>query len=160
MSFFIFGCFNPGGAGLIKGYKYQCTKDELEKAIIIVLNSSKNIYRDTTKNYIHEVINGKTDSINDNYYNDGKNYWTIKIKTGDQENEYIFRFYGDEECWKTSPTSEIFIVYAYDKNGKGGQEGSKDLDKELRDKLTTNFESEFIGRIDMQLHLTHTTQVN
>lgn len=148
----------PGGPGSIESYDYQTTKDKLEKTVMTVIKNNKNIYRDTTIHYmrITNTDNGKVDSTIDNYYNDGKNYFTIKIKLGEIENEYTFRFYGDEEYWRTSPKSEIFIVYAYDKNGRGGCESDGRIDKELKEKLLTIFESEFISKIDKELNLTHT----
>lgn len=156
---FLIGCALPipGGAGSIKGYRYQTTKDKLENAIKTVIKNNKNIYRDSIKNYIVDMTNNKKDTMDDNMYNDGKNYMTIKIKEANIENEYTFRFYGDEEYWKTSPSSEIFIVYAYDKTGKGGSEGHGDIDNQLRKKLTDVFESEFINKIDKELNMKDST---
>jgi len=154
----LIGCFIGGGThGSIKGYHYATTKDQLEKAVMTVIKNNKNIYRDTIKNYTIDITNGKHDTIIDDYYNDGKNYVTIKIKIADKENEYTFRYYGDEEYWKVSTSSEIFICYAYDKNGNGGSEGhnSFKFKQQLKKEFTNVFESEFVNKIDKVLNLTH-----
>jgi len=150
-------CFIGAGThGSLKGYCYSTTKDKLDSVVNYVIKTNPNIYRDTTNvNFIINKTNGKNDTIIDNYYNDGKSYLTIKIKTDKGQNEYTFRYYGGEEDWKTATTSEIFICYAYDEYGKGGSEGNGGVDKKTLNHLTEVFEKELISNIDKQLNLTH-----
>ena len=150
-------CFIGAGThGSLKGYKYPTTKDKLDSAVMLVIKNNPNIYRDTNNvNYIIDQTNGKNDTIIDNYYNDGINYLTIKIKTEKGQNEYTFRYYGGEEDWKTAATSEIFICYAYDEFGKGGSEGNGGVDSKTLKHLTEVFERELVSNIDKQLNLTH-----
>lgn len=129
-----------GTHGLLKGYRYSISKKELETAVIKVIEKNPNIYRDT---------------IDKDYYNDGITYLTIKIKNKDIENEYTFRYYGDQEDWKNSTYSEIFICYAYDKYGKGGSEGKGNFTKEQEKGLIDAFEMFFIDQLDRELNLNH-----
>jgi hypothetical protein len=80
---------------------------------------------------------------------------TIKITSGQIVNEYIFRYYGPDEDWKTSAISEIFICYAHDKNGNGGSEGNRGVSKKMAKEFTDVFEKEFVDKVDKQLNLTH-----
>ncbi len=147
------GCFIGAGThGSLKGYQYATTKEKLDSAVIFVINNNPNIYRDTTNsNYIIE-INGKNDTIIDNY---SKSYLTIKIKTNKGQADYTFRYYGGEEDWKISTTSEIFICYAHDELGKGGSEGNGGVDRKTLKHLTEVFERELVCHIDKQLNLMH-----
>lgn len=150
-----------GTHGSLKAYNYETSKDKLENAVKSVIENSPNIYPDTMKNYMIDVTdgNGKHDTIDNNYYNEGKTYVTITIKVGDIKNEYIFRYYGSEEEWKTSSRSGISICYAYDKDGQGGSEGTGGLEwnkAELKKNLTNLFETEFINKIDKELKIGHT----
>ena len=146
--------FWPNGHGSIKGYRYPVTKWKLEKAVLDVIKNDSNIFRDTAKQYI-TVINqddsNKKKVITNNYYNDGT-YITIKIKSGAEVNEYIFRYYGDKDYWDTASSSEIFICYAYDKNDNGGA-GRDNLIDDLKNKLTGVFEAEFVSKIDKELNV-------
>jgi len=154
--FFILSNCNlaPNGHGSLQGYCYSTTKEKLESAVMATIKNNRNIYRDTSKHFI-EIINedssGKKTMGDDNYYNDGKNYVTIKITSEKEENEYIFRYYGDEKYWETSPNSQLFICYA-----DGGSEGNGKLSSERKEHLTRYFETEFISKLDKELNLVHT----
>ena len=155
------GCIISAGThGSIKGYRYPITKDKLEIAVMSAIKSNPDIYRDSTnKNYIIDKTNGKNDTIIDNYYNDGKSYLTIKIKDLAKEYEYTFRYYGGEEDWKVSSSSEIFICYITDDNGKALSEGNGDWQKAsdvFKKKVISLFEVELVAHIDKELNLTHT----
>ena len=66
--FFLFSSCNSiegGTHGLIKGYQYSVKKDSLEKTILSVIRSNPNIRWDEINN--------------DDFYNDGTTYLTIKI---------------------------------------------------------------------------------
>jgi len=157
MIFLFAGC---GGAGSIKSYRYATTKYELQKAVMTVIRNNSNIYRDSSKdNRVDTTLEEKyKDSMVDiatgsNYYNDGRNYVTIKIKAGQTEDEFTFRYYGDEEYWKSSPSSELFIAYAFDKDGKGGSDGHGDLSNKQEREFTDLFEREFVTKVNKELHL-------
>ncbi len=160
LTFSLVGCISAGTHGSIKGYQYSISKDILQKAIMTVIQNNSNIYRDTTLDSLGsspllDHIDGKDYSAGDNFYNDIKHYVTIKITSGQNVNEYIFRYYGADEDWKTSPTSEIFICYAHDKNGNGGSEGNGGVSKTMAKYFTDVFEKEFVDKVDKQLKLTH-----
>lgn len=155
------GCAISAGHGSLTSYNFETSKAKLETAVMKVIAEDKNIYRepepnqevkDIYKKYAKEGNKESKDFNADlssyNYYNDGKNYLTITIKN--KNYKFIFRYYGDEGIWKTSPTSSFFIVYAYNEFGHGG--GYKDnLDAKLVKELTTAFESEFVDKVQKQL---------
>lgn len=156
LTYFVAG----GGAGSIKSYRYATTKNNLQKAVMTVIRNNPNIYRDNIKDKgVDTPIESRyRDSNADlaagaNYYNDVVNYVTITIKDGRLKDEFTFRYYGDQEYWKSSPSSEIFIVYAYDKDGKGGSDGHGDLSKKMEREFTEVFESQFVDKINKELHL-------
>jgi len=151
------GCFISAGThGSLKSYKYATTKNKLDSTIIFVIKSNPNINLEiANSNYIIDKSNGKNDTIFNNYYNDGKSYLTIKIKTDKGQATYTFRYYGNDENWKTSTTSEIFISYAFDELGNGGSKGNGGIDKKTLKHLTEVFEKELISNIDKQLNLIH-----
>jgi hypothetical protein len=149
-----------GTHGSLKGYKYKTTKDKLEVAVLTAIDANKNIERESQRdphnlNYVTYDKTGKKDTVFDNYYNDGKKYLTLKIKTKKGQCEYIFHFYGGEEDWKISTTSKISISYAYDEQRRGGSEGNGDVDRAVLKYLTDVFERELVDHIDKQLNLTH-----
>ena len=151
--------FGAGTHGSIKAYAYPVSKFELERAIDSVLKYCDNVRRDSIDHFITE-LNAKGDSINrldDNYYNDGKNYITIFINKYGGSNEYTFRYYGDSTLWDTSKTSGLFIAYAYDENRNGGSDGHGDFNFKwgLKKRLTRVFEDNFIERVDKQLGKHH-----
>jgi hypothetical protein len=154
------GCgFGAGTHGSIKGYQYPVTKSELEKAVMTVLQSKTKVYRDTIRNYMIDVTDGKNDTIENNYYNDGKNYLTLHIKTLDNVVDYTIRYYGDSLTWANSRTSEIFICYIYDGKGNGGSEGNGKWGQTAgnkQKKMINLFETEFINKIDKELNKKHT----
>jgi hypothetical protein len=154
------GCIEAGTHGSLKGYQYSINKDSLQKAVMTVIQDNANIYRDSSLDSLGsspalDHIDGGDYSAGDNYYNDIKHYVTIKITSGQNVNQYIFRYYGPDEDWKTSTTSEIFICYANDKNGNGGSEGNGAVSKKMAKEFTDIFEKEFVEKIDKQLNLTH-----
>jgi hypothetical protein len=158
---FFAGCIGAGTHGSIKGYQYSINKDSLQKAIMTVIQNNPNIYRDTSLDSLGsspalDHNDGGDYSAGDNFYNDIKHYVTIKITSGQNVNEYIFRYYGPDEDWKTSPTSEIFICYAHDKNGNGGSQGNGGISKKMAKEFTEIFEKEFVDKVDKKLNLTHT----
>ncbi len=145
-----YGCLGGGTHGSIKTYEYQVSKATLEKAIWKVINLSVNIQRDTSKNYYNDSMN---------YYNDSVMYITIKIRKGEIENDYTFRYGGGKEYWDTAIKSSIFIAYAFDKQGNGGSEGNGGIrwyKPVLKKKLISVFESEFVSKVDKVLGVNHT----
>ncbi|HWZ04263.1 MAG TPA: hypothetical protein VNX40_11685 [Mucilaginibacter sp.] len=159
VTFIVTGCFISAGThGSLKNYQYAIKKEDLQRAIMKVIKNNPNIYRDTSLD--NSSAHASIDSTGAHYYNDIKNYVTIKITSGQIVNEYTFRYYGDDEYWKTSGSSEIFICYAFDKNHKGGSEGNGGVTKEMLKGFTDVFEKEFISKIDRELNLTHTDETN
>jgi hypothetical protein len=65
----------------------------------------------------------------------------------------------NEEHWKNSLTSAIFICYAYNELGKGGNEGSGDVDSKTINELTKVFEDELVNKIDKILKLKFTAKL-
>jgi hypothetical protein len=153
----ITGCFIGAGThGSLKGYQYQTKKDKLNRVVMYVIKNNPKICRDTIgSKFLANVGNGKQDTIIDNSYNDGHEYVSIKIKTQKGQCNYTFRYYGDEEHWKISKTSEIFICWAYDEFGKGGSEGNGGVDSKTLNYLTGVFEKELVSNIDKKLNLIH-----
>ena len=155
------GCIGAGTHGSIKGYQYSINKDSLQNAIMTVIKNNSNIFRDTSLDSLgSSPLLDHSDagdySAGENFYNDIKHYVTIKITSGQEVNEYVFRYYGPDEDWKTSPISQIFICYAHDKNGNGGSEGNGGVSKKMEKEFTYIFEKEFVDKVDRQLNLTHT----
>ena len=105
------GC---GTHGSLKGYQYSIRKDSLQKAIMTVIKNTPAIYRDTSLDHLGSsplLDHGATGdySAGENFYNDIKHYVTITVSSGQEKNEYTFRYYGADEDWNTAHTSEIFI---------------------------------------------------
>jgi len=160
MAFSLIGCMGAGTHGSIKGYQFATMKDSLQKAIMTVIKDNPGIYRDTTLDYLgSSPLLDHSDagdySAGENYYNDIKHYVTITISSGQIKNEYIFRYYGSDEEWKSNGSAEIFICYAHDKKGNGGSEGNGGVTKKMAKEFTEVFEKEFVDKIDKELNLKH-----
>ena len=144
--------------GSIKAYEYPIPKDSLHAAVEKVIRTNPNIFREPQgENYIVDVTDGKNDTLYNDHYNDGKRYISIKIKTGGEISDYVFHFYGSDEYWQTSKTSQISIAYAYDKDG-GGSEGNGGVPwykPSLKKRLVTVFEKDLIEKIDRELGVSH-----
>lgn len=142
MAIIVIGCIGGGTHGYIKGYRYNVPKDTLEKAIERVISEGIVIHQDSIRGY----------------YNDDSTYVSINILEKQDRYTYTFRYYGTREYWDTAKTTEIFIAYAHDENGKGGSEGNggvKWYDFKLKKKLTMPFEKELVSKIDSILSLKH-----
>lgn len=150
----LYSCLTAGTHGSIKTYDFPVSKKILQKAVEKVIVESPDIHRDTAKNYMVDITNGKNDTIINNRYNDGQNYVTIKIETkvnSGQGNEYTFQYVGDEKDWDTLKTSSLSIAYAYDENNNGGSNENGQLTQSVRQKLMSLFENKFIDRIKKEL---------
>lgn len=138
----IAGCIGGGTHGYIKRYRYNTSKDTLEKVVHQVIKETPAIKQD-----------GDAD-----YYNDDTNYVSITITRGGLPYEYIFHFYGGKKYWDTSKTSAVSMVYGYDEKRRGGSSGNggiKWYDFSLKERLTERFEQEFISKIDSVLEMKH-----
>ncbi|RYE54913.1 MAG: hypothetical protein EOP48_11290 [Sphingobacteriales bacterium] len=154
VTLFLSSCIGAGTHGSIHCYEYPVTKYELQDAVEKVIKESTNILRDTTRNYMVDVTDGKSDTIYSNYYNDGKSYLTINIEQEKGYNNYIFRYSGDSAYWASSETSGIFIAYAFDENHRGGSEGNGGITwykPFLKQKLVTVFKRELIEKLNVEL---------
>jgi hypothetical protein len=159
------GC---GSAEAIKGYRYPTTKYNLEKAVMKVIKSNPHIYRDSSKDSIYDSTMEKnvyetatTGADSAIYYNDGKHFVTIKIKVGQTESDYVCRYLGNDQDWKSSASSEIFISSAHDKYGRGLSQGHNEngeFTSKMAKEFTDLFETEFINKIDKELNLKHTDE--
>lgn len=151
------------GHGSLENYQFDVSKAKLEAAVMKVISANKNIYREPqtseeykkiykeiTKERNKEDKNGYVDTNYVDYYNDGKNYVTIKIK--DKDYEFTLRYYGDEIEWKSSPKSEFFIVFARNKYGKGGG-FNNNPDPKLVKQLVDVFKSEFVDKVAKELNI-------
>jgi hypothetical protein len=161
-SFFLSGCemFSAGHGGFMS-YSFEVKKKELETAIMKVIDTDSNFYREPKasqeyKDIYKEITKGRNkenpelqvDTNYVDYYNDGKNYVTIKIKNIDYK--FTFRYIGDKEYWNNSPNSQFYIVYMYDQYNRGG--GYKDkLEPQFINKLTNAFETEFVQKVSKEL---------
>ena len=121
---YLYSCLTGGTHGSIKSYDFFVSKNTLQKAVEKIISESPDIHKDTVKNYIVNVTNGKNDTIINNRYNDGQNYVTIKIegKVKGGESEFTFQYVGDEKDWDTLKTSSLSIAYAYDEKSNGGRD--------------------------------------
>ncbi len=161
------GFYSAGHGSLSQSYTFNTSKAKLESAVMKVIADTNKYYREPPVSQEYKDLYKKTmeernkedkDNYEDpnvpdyDYYNDGTNYVTIKIK--DTGCKFTFRYYGDENMWKTSPTSAFFIVYARDKSRKGG--GYNDhLDPEFVKQLTKVFELKFANEVEKELGLTY-----
>jgi len=130
---FILSC--AGTHGFIQRYKFNATKSVLEKTIQLVLNDNPTFL--------------KEDQIAK--LNDQPGYITIFIKHEGDKYGYRIRYYGDEQLWKTSNTSELFIASARI-NGVGGKNDDESMSDELKFKLLKVFQERFVDLIDHRLH--------
>ena len=151
-----FSCLTAGTHGSIKAYNFPVTKLILQRALEEVISESPDILKDTTKNYIVDITNGKSDTILNNYCNDGQHYVTIQIGNKKIDNkmiEYTLQYVGSKEDWDTSKTSSLSVAYAYDENGKGGsdQDGGFSFKPSFQKEMTNFFESKFIDRLQKKI---------
>ncbi|GEM_PF-4315367 len=149
------------GHGGFTTYSFETNKKSLETAILKVIANDSNIYREPevsqeykdiykeiTEERNKELKNGYINTEYVDYYNDGKNYLTIKIK--DKDYKFTFRYIGDEEYWQSSSNSQFYIVYLYDEYNRGG--GYKDkLEPKFVNKLSNVFELEFVNKVSKEL---------
>lgn len=156
----IIGC---GSAEAVKGYRYQTTKDNLEKAVRNVIKNNPNIYFDSTTTKRVDSINLEnknrwTAMDSANYYDNLNAYVRIKIKVGEAENDYLFRYLGDKHYWENSTSSGIFLSEAHNKYGKGLSQGHNEngqFKSKMARELTKLFETELVDKIDKELNLEH-----
>lgn len=165
------GC---GNAEAIKSYSYPITKYNLEKAVSKVINSNPHIVVDTTqpKVTVRRDPNNPNDTstlkINLSDFHDPdsahvaaffKGEIKIKIKVGETDNDYTFRYLGDEQYWKSSASSAIFISEVTDKHGNSISQGHNEngqFDSKMAKEFTSLFEREIVSKIDKELNLKHT----
>jgi hypothetical protein len=151
----LYSCLTAGTHGSIKDYNFLVPKNSLQKIAEEVISENPDIQKDTTKNYIVNITDGKNDTISNNRYSDDDNYVTVKISNtiNNEVGEFTFQYVGDQKNWDTSKSSSLSIAYAFDEKGNGGSNQNGDLTSnlELRTKLITLFESKFIDRINKKL---------
>jgi len=162
------GC---GSAEAIKAYRYHTTRYNLEKAIMTVIHSNPHIYLDTIPRTVivrrnpndnsdttTMVINAEdyTGKERDQILADYAARTMIRIKVGQIENTYVFRYFGSEQFWKKSPSSEIFIIVAHDKSGNGLEQGQNEhgqFKSKMAKEFTELFEKELLIKVNQVLNL-------
>ena len=149
------GCLTGGTHGSIKSYEYSTDKYTLQNVINKVISNSNNVKRVTTNNYIIDKTNNRNDTINNNHYNDGDRYLSISIIDENGPTDYTFQYSGDENSWKTSKTSFLSLVYAFDKDNNGGSESNGNISGKLKTRLLKTFEKELISKVDIELGQQH-----
>lgn len=157
------GCIGGGTHGSIKAYEYPCAKDRLEEAVMQVIRTTPGVSRDTSLDYLGSSPQLDHDTCwncpaGANYYNDIKHYVSIGIAKDGEIWEYIFRYFGSAESWKSSANSYLSICYAHDGKGRGGSEGNGGVDWStpiLKRRLIAVFEEGFIAKVDSVLGMKH-----
>ncbi|MDB5253043.1 MAG: hypothetical protein JWP27_2212 [Flaviaesturariibacter sp.] len=150
----LFGCLSAGTHGSINAYQYPVTKYRLAEVVDSIIDHSPSIRRDSMRNYMIDMTNGKNDTIENRYYNDDTTYQTIYVKTAKGYDSYIFRFGGGREEGDTSGSSNISVAYAYDEQGHGGSEGNGAFswyNGRLKRRVLDVFESELVSKVDRAL---------
>ena len=157
LPFFFIGCDSEEA---IKSYGYPITKVKLEKAVMSAIQNNPHIYLYTGDIVVKQLplspIDTSTGIIHTSQYR-GEIIW-IKIKVGDIENDYTFRYRGDSSDWKNSSTSQIFIMSAHNSFGhylEQGQNEHGEFSSKLANDLTSVFETELVDKIDKELNLKH-----
>ena len=136
----ISSCLTAGTHGSLDAYTFPVNKYILQKTVNDMFAKDSGLIRSPI-----------TDSFTSKYYNDGERYLTVKIRSGQELNEYIFQYTGDKAYWDTSKTSEISLAYAIDTNGDGGSKESNDISVKLHHHLIRVFKAEFIDKIYLTL---------
>ena len=169
---FLLGC---GSAEAIKSYNYPTTKYILEKAVLKVIKSNPHIIIDTTESKV--IVRRNPEDVNDTTTKtirlsefhgkdsafiaaNDKAVIKIKIRVGEINTDYIFRYLGDEQYWKNSQSSAIFIQYVKDKEGNSisqGENENGEFQTQMAKDFTMLFEREVVSKIDKELNLKHTT---
>ena|SRR5215217_3213783 len=165
--FFLSSCeMISAGHGGFTTYSFDTNKRNLESAILkVIANDSnffrepeasqeyKDIYKEITAERNKELKDGYVDTNYVDYYNDGKNYITIRIK--DKDYKFTFRFIGDDESWEKASNSQFYLVYLHDQYNKGG--GYKDkLEPKFIKQLTDVFELEFLNKVSKEMNIPFT----
>lgn len=171
--FLLSGC---GDATAIKSYSYPTKKTNLERAVQKVINTNPHIIVDTSEPKLIVRRNpGNPDDTSTiminlsefrGHSNDSADIakseravLRIKIKVGEIENDYVFRYLGDEQLWKSSTNSTIFIQFAKDKYGNSISQGNNEngeFSSQVAKDFTTLFEKEVVSKIDKELNIKHT----
>ena len=171
----LFGSSGCGSAEAIKSYSYPTTKYNLEKAVVKVIKSNPHIRIDTSGSTV--IVRRNPDDMNDTTTKtiklsefhghskdsaamaaDDKAVIKIKIKVGETDNDYVFRYLGNEQHWKSSESSAIFIQYVRDKNGNSisqGENENGEFNSKIAKDFTLLFETEVVNKIDQELKLKH-----
>src|SRR5215213_334047 len=166
------GC---GSAEAIKGYHYQTKKRNLERAVMKVIKANPHIYLDSSEPKVivrkhpnNDYSDTTKDTINASDYHDAHGvdsidffsslyaYVKIKIKVGEVDNDYVFRYKGDWRNWDSSLTSEIFISSVHDKYGNGLEQGHNEKGQfrsKMAKEFTDLFEAEVVDKLDKELNL-------
>jgi hypothetical protein len=145
----------------------------LEEAVIMVINSNPHIIVDTAQTKV--IVRRNPDNPDDtatmlidltemhgkdsaDVAASSNGVIKITIRVGEADNDYIFRFSGNEQDWKSSGTSSIFIQNVTDKKGNSisqGQNKNGEFKSDIAKGFTSLFERELVSKIDEALKLKH-----
>ena len=158
----------------IKSYRYPISKYNLEKVVSRVINSNPNIIVDTTELEVTVLRNPNdpndttTRKIKLSDFHDKKDsaevaahfagVTKIRIKAGTTDTHYTFRYAGEEQDWKNSENSTIFIQEITDMHGntfRQGENENGEFNTKIAKDLTVLFEKEVVSKIDKELNLKH-----
>jgi hypothetical protein len=169
-SFFLSGC---GDATAVKVYRYKTTKENLEKAVTKVVEGNPDIVLDTSPAtvIIKRNPNDKNDTstvtinLSDFHSKDSaqvaafyKGQFKVSIKSGTRISYFTLRYLGDEQSWKSSSTSAIFISEARDGLGNKISQGHNEngqFKSKLAQEFTNVFERNVVDKVDRELQLDH-----
>jgi hypothetical protein len=162
-----------GDATAVKVYNYKTTKENLEKAVTKVVEGNPNIVLDTTRAtvIVRRNPNDKNDTstitinLSDFHGKDSaqvaafyKGQFKVSIKSGNSMSYFTLRYIGDEQSWKSSTTSAIFISEATDglsnKISQGHNENGQFKSKPAQE-LAKMFERNVVDNVDKELQINH-----
>lgn len=138
--YYAFSNFGAGTHGSVEAYSFPVSKYELEEIINTIIKDNKKIQRDTNKI--------------DSYYNQG-GYVTLYIYEKGNAHKYTFRYFGGEEYWNEHlTTSELFICYLYNDQGKAISERNDNINDHLEfvHSELELFESELVNKITEEIN--------
>ena len=120
-----------GTHGSIKEYSYNVNKDNLEAAILMIIDSSDNIVE---------------------LENDMTNYFDILINA-EQSYVFVFRYYGDKDYWAANPHNSAFFIAYLKKKEEKIFRSNKELSRSEKEKALEVFEKYFVSKLDENLRV-------
>ncbi len=88
-----------------------------------------------------------------------KGQFKISIKSGNRISYFTLRYLGDEQSWKSSSTSAVFISELSDGLGNNISQGHNEhgqFKSKMAKTFTELLERELVNKLDKELNLKHT----